>query len=225
MRSRQAFETASISRKCSVQCRRMSTAYTTPIPRAAFPVRVNHAFDHRQESKLRSPASIGLRATGSWKDFPVDGDGGACSLRRSSEAGVGGSSSRFEELARTLCASTSSSVSAVGKVGSRLHACRTTFAMAAKVRRYLSRRRSRPVVSAAKSAGPACAGQRHRSAHRVRHRRERRNDRDFTDSANTEAMARVRDFDEHGVDHRQVRGHRHAIVEEAAGSPGEPLSS
>ena len=42
-----------------------------------------------------------------------------------------------------------------------------------------------------------------------------RHDRRLADAAHAVGMARVRHLDDHRVDHRQVGGHRHAVVEEA----------
>ena len=53
------------------------------------------------------------------------------------------------------------------------------------------------------------------SRDRVGDRRHRRDDRHLADAARAERMARVRHLDQDRLDHRQVGGHRAAVVEEA----------
>lgn len=49
----------------------------------------------------------------------------------------------------------------------------------------------------------------------VRDRGHRRDDRYFTNTAQAERVPRIRDFHQHGIDHRQVKARRDAIVQEA----------
>lgn len=42
-----------------------------------------------------------------------------------------------------------------------------------------------------------------------------RHDADFADATNPQRMERIRDFDDHGFDHRHIEAGRHPIIEEA----------
>ena len=54
-----------------------------------------------------------------------------------------------------------------------------------------------------------------RGVNRVGDRGERRHDRRLADAAHAVGMRGVRHLDDHRVDHRQIRGDRHPVVEEA----------
>ncbi len=49
----------------------------------------------------------------------------------------------------------------------------------------------------------------------VRHARERRHDRRLSHAAHPVRVQRIWHLDDHCVDHREIRRHRHAVVEEA----------